>query len=626
MESPHMHYFSNFRYHIVLVSKFIMAGLLLFALAIIIPLSSQQTNQQNYASPLANPVLLKTLPKSEFRHPLHIKRMGIASVSPALGSGYEPSQIQAAYHLPSTGGSGTIVIVDAYNAPNIENDLSAFDNKFNIVPCTKANGCLTVHFQGSSPPPAPPPLSNWDVEITIDVEWAHAIAPNAKILLYEANSSKPVDLLTGVDFGRNQSSTRSISMSWVTDEFSNESSFDTLFTASHPVAFFAASGDNGSHNSWPAVSSNVIAVGGTSLILNSDNSVQSETAWSGSGGGDSSFEAEPSYQSSYNIPQAKGMRGTPDVSLDADPEQSPYLVIFNGSLGAVGGTSVGTPIWAAMNTLNTKTITNDLLYSNAKTQMSSYYRDITVGTNGTCSFYCSAQVGYDYVTGLGTPILLPQLPAQPSPTSPQATSTSTPTPTGAISVSPPPTGIPPGHTGFQISLCPHGLGNCGDNVSAQSGGNINPIHTSRTTEVSVYDGNGTLVTQNTSVPVVYSQTTQTFTGLADMGTLVSGSYLVRMKLPGFLSAKVPGITTVTLGGITSLATLSLVTGDVNNDDQLDIQDYNNIISCFGSKVTSPSCTIPPTSQSSGADINDDGKVDGIDYNLLLREFSVQKGG
>lgn len=611
---------------LVIFSRLLATILLLLGVIIGIPLSQRHTHIQDYASPLANPALINTLPKTQFHHPLEITHIGVQTVGPsavknAAALGYSPAQIKAAYHLPTTGGNGTIAIVDAFNAPDIESDLNAFSSQFGLPPCTKMSGCLTVHYQGANSPGSPPAGTNWDIEISIDVEWAHAIAPNAKILLFEANSDQPNDLLTGVDYARKLPDVRSVSMSWVANEFSNEGSFDSLFTSSHPVSFFAASGDNGSANSWPAVSPNVIAIGGTTLLLNQDNLVVSETAWRGSGGGDSTYVSEPSYQMTFGIPNALGKRGTPDVALSADPNQ-PYIFVFHNSLGAVGGTSVGTPIWAAMNTLSSSSITNDLLYTNAKSHYSSYYRDITTGTNGSCGYYCSARSGYDYVTGLGSPILLPQNSPQPtaSPTTTPKPSV-TPSVTQQPTISSSPTGIPSGNTGFQITICPHDLGNCGDNVNPQSGGNTNPQHTSRMVQVSVLNAQNTLVTQNNSVPVVYNSLSGNFTGLADMGTLASGNYLIHIKTPGFLSGKVPGIISVTNGEVITLPSVSLVNGDINSDGQIDITDYNILIACFGSKQHSTSCTNPVTS-----DLNDDGKVDGIDYNAFIRELSVQHGG
>ena len=206
-------------------------------------------------------------------------------------------------------GSGqTIAIVDAYNDPNIVGDLAKFDSRFGIV----APPTLKVVSQtGGSRLPST--NIDWAVEIALDVEWAHAITPQANILLVEANSASLTDLLTAVNYARNAyvgtSPVSVVSMSWGAGEFRSETSYDSYFTtpAGHAgVTFVAATGDDGSSGTWPSVSSNVLAVGGTTLAINSSGSYVSETAWSGSSGGVSLYEALPSYQRSVGISGAAG--------------------------------------------------------------------------------------------------------------------------------------------------------------------------------------------------------------------------------------------------------------------------------------------------------------------------------
>lgn len=199
--------------------------------------------------------------------------------------------------------------------------------------------------------------------------------------------------------------------------------------------------------------------------------------------------------------------------------------------------------------------------------------------------------------------------------------TGTPTPTQIISQGPTPT-FPPNTTVFHVTLCPHGLGNCGDNVNA-AGGNTSPQHTSRNVTVTVLNANNQPVGTGQGT-ITYSNASQNFQGTVSAGTIPSGQYLISINIDGFLPKQIPGIITVTQ--TTTLPSLSLVAGDINNDRQIDIGDYNLLIGCFGSKQNTSSCTQPPSLQSPGADINDDGKIDGIDYNLFLRELSVQKGG
>src|SRR5262249_18770801 len=159
------------------------------------------------------------------------------------------------------------------------------------------------------------------LELSLDVEWAHAVAPKANILLVEAKSDSLTDLLKAVDTARSASGVSVVSMSWGADEFSRQTSYDYHFTTPsghQPVTFVAASGDDGSWYGamWPSVAPGVVGVGGTTLSRTSSGSYSSERGWSGSGGGISYFEDEPSYQLSA---QNTGARTSPDVSYDADP-------------------------------------------------------------------------------------------------------------------------------------------------------------------------------------------------------------------------------------------------------------------------------------------------------------------
>ena len=209
-----------------------------------------------------------------------------------------------------------------------------------------------------------------------------------------------------------------VSMSWTVAEFSGENSYDNHFAASG-VTFFAAAGDSGTGVAYPAASSDVVGVGGTSLHLNSSGNYQSETAWSGSGGGLSKIEREPLFQSQFAIPDdAKGYRGAPDVSYNGDPGTGVAIYDSFGINGAsgwfqVGGTSAGTPQWAALIAITNSTrvatrkanlpSADTNLYSIAKSAMASDFHPVTSGTNGTCGALCTATAGYDFVTGLGTP-------------------------------------------------------------------------------------------------------------------------------------------------------------------------------------------------------------------------------
>ena len=143
-------------------------------------------------------------------------------------------------------------------------------------------------------------------------------------------------------------------MSWTSGEISGERNQDNHFVASG-VTFVAASGDTGFGVAYPAASPDVVAVGGTSLATRRPNgNYSSETAWSGSGGGQSVYEYEPLVQSQFPIPDdSRGMRGTPDVAYNANPGTGYAIYDSMGISGAsgwfqVGGTSAAAPQWAAL--------------------------------------------------------------------------------------------------------------------------------------------------------------------------------------------------------------------------------------------------------------------------------------
>jgi len=318
--------------------------------------------------------------------------------------GLTPTLVKKIYGLPQDGGQGTIAIIGAYDDPMIEHDLGVFDTQFGLPTCTVQNGCLEKHLLTGS---VPDQNAGWSLETSLDIEWAHAIAPRAHILLVETPTPTGSNLIQAIDYAGSRTGVVSVSMSWGGGEFPEETSLESHFIAKNHATFFASSGDSGAGASWPASSPNVVAVGGTTLSLNQSGQVVSETAWQGSGGGVSSYENEPQYQKSYSIAKANGKRAIPDVSYDADPK-SGFSVYRSTSKGGawymVGGTSAGAPQWAAINALGLS-VTHDKIYADkASASNASYFRDITSGSNGTCSYYCDARKHYDYVTGLGSPL------------------------------------------------------------------------------------------------------------------------------------------------------------------------------------------------------------------------------
>ena len=330
----------------------------------------------------------------EGRPPIHI--YGSAKLKPA---GFSPTQIKSFYNLPNSGGAGTIVIIDAYDNKNIEKDLSDFSKEFNLPDCTISNGYFEKHKMSD----VIKTNSGWAGETALDVEWAHAIAPQAKILLVEATTPSGINLLKAVDYAAARKDASAISMSFGGGEFPEEVNLDSHFKSVSGAPFFASSGDNGYGASWPASSPFVIGVGGTTISTKANGELLKESAWSGSGGGVSAYEKQPDFQKGYSIPKANGMRAIPDVSYDADPT-SGFPIIKNGKWYVVGGTSAGAPQWAAIAALGSNLDINQIYADKKGDSNAKYFRDIKSGSNGDCGYYCSARAHYDYITGLGSPI------------------------------------------------------------------------------------------------------------------------------------------------------------------------------------------------------------------------------
>jgi subtilase family serine protease len=321
-----------------------------------------------------------------------------ATTSP---TGLSPATIKSAYYYSTslTAGAGkTIAIVDAYDDPTAESDLAVFSNQFGLPLCT---GCFKKVDQtgGTSYPRKD---SGWALEISLDIQWAHAIAPGAKILLVEASSNSFADLLAAEDYARGNA--QYVSNSWGGSEFSGESSYDSHF-AQLGVSFFVSSGDSGLPAQYPSASPNVISVGGTTLTLSSSGTFLDETGWSGSGGGCSVYETATSAQSSfsqYGQVNCAGKRATPDVSLDADPASGVSVydsTRYQGQAGwfKVGGTSASSPMWAARAADSAAVVDSAYVYGSTIKPSAITYRDITSGNNGA-----AAGVGYDLVTGRGS--------------------------------------------------------------------------------------------------------------------------------------------------------------------------------------------------------------------------------
>jgi hypothetical protein len=350
-----------------------------------------------------------------------------------------PIQVRQAYGFDRVGfldanhplqiGDGrgtTIAIVDAYDDPNIKSDLATFDSNYGLPAAnlTVVNQSGGSTLPGSDPGQGTPGTTgyraprSWETETALDVEYAHAVAPGAKILLVETNDSTNTNLYAGVKYAANQSGVVAVSMSWgavnsVTTQFGtttseyNGTSLDSTFSQ-NGVTYVAATGDNGAPANYPAFSPKVVAVGGTSVSY-SLLTGYSETGWSGSGGGISQYESQPSYQSGV-VTQSTTQRCIPDVAFVA-ATVTIYDTYAGNGFYAVNGTSIATPIMAGLVSIvdqgldylnfgNIGISYNSPSFLNAMYHLpDNAFNDITTGSNGTYS--CGT--GYDLVTGRGTP-------------------------------------------------------------------------------------------------------------------------------------------------------------------------------------------------------------------------------
>ncbi len=383
-----------------------------------------------------------------------------------LPGGYGPAQFHTAYSLPCTPGGTTqstcglpgsfgpqiIAIVDAYHNPTIENDLNVFSNTYGLPNCTHANGCLTIVNQNGGTNLPKTVNGSWSLEASLDVEVAHEMCQTCKILLVEASSPTMLNLATAVNAAAKLGAT-AISNSYGGSEWSSETLYDSYFN--HPgIAITVSSGDSGYGPEYPAASSNVVAVGGTSLQLFSDNTYASESVWNSAGSGCSLYENANSWQSSlsnWNQTGCGTKRGIADVAADADPNTGASVydsTSYSGFKGwwLVGGTSLSSPIIASTFTLTGKAFPNSNSSSIPYTNFNlSNFHDVTTGSNGFCgTSICNGITGYDGPTGLGSPNGLAGfggINVTPTPT-PTPTPTSTPTPTPTAGPTPTPTTTP----------------------------------------------------------------------------------------------------------------------------------------------------------------------------------------
>ena len=313
-----------------------------------------------------------------------------------------------------TGGSKAIAIVDAYDNPNATSDLAAFSSQFGLP----AANFQVVYASGHRPSTQ----AGWALEESLDIEWAHAMAPNATLYLVEAASGYDSDLFVAVQVASQLVAAAGggeVSMSWGGSEFCDqvdgcETQYDGYFTNYPGIVYFASTGDT-EGTEYPSVSPYVVAVGGTSLrrslAKNAFGEFLGEFAWEDAGGGESAVEARPGYQS--KIKSIGEFRGVPDVAAIADPDNGVWVYCsvdsayssFPNALGwfAVGGTSVAAPTWAGIvNRAGT-------FAKSSVAELITMYKaadDFTDIKTGICGFYntYAAVKGWDFCTGLGSPI------------------------------------------------------------------------------------------------------------------------------------------------------------------------------------------------------------------------------
>jgi len=319
---------------------------------------------------------------------------------PLVGDG--PAYLQQAYDLSAlsaaNGASDTVAIVDAFNDATAESDLDAYRSFYGLPACTTGNGCFSkINEYGGSTPPGTSD-SSWTQETSLDLDAVSAICPNCHILLVEANSTYSNDMQAAVQTAAANGADQ-ISASWTITSGSAPSGRYTF----PGIATVAATGDVGyvgpDEDNFPAALPGVTAVGGTTLTPAGQTPNLrgfSEGAWSGGGSGCATDIAKPAYQSDAGC----SGRSYSDLSADANPETG-LAVYDNGNWLEIGGTSLATPLIAAYYAITGVTNSSPhWAYGD-----SGALNDVVSGSNGSgCvpSYICTAGVGYDGPTGVGS--------------------------------------------------------------------------------------------------------------------------------------------------------------------------------------------------------------------------------
>lgn len=314
--------------------------------------------------------------------------------------------------LPNTGW-GAIAVVEGYDNPFAENDLGVFSTQFGLPQATIANGYFSVYYTDNIQPPYNASAAD---EHVLDIEWAHAMAPNAKIIMVEGQDDSLQEHMKAIQLATQKVLAAGgglVSISWSINEFQGENAYDSYFQTPG-VVYVVSSGDYSAPGRYPSSSPYVIAAGGTSVVRDSAGNFVMETGWStdptvpigsknGGSGGPSVYEPRPAFQNSV-MKIVGNARGTPDISFDADPKTGVcvYSTAHGGWLKD-GGTSVAAPALSGIiNSANRRSQSSQeelsYIYYNAIKNYHANWHDITQGNNGY-----PALSGYDFVTGLGSP-------------------------------------------------------------------------------------------------------------------------------------------------------------------------------------------------------------------------------
>ena len=383
--------------------------------------------------------------------PAAVAPINLGTVEPNLtnvsAKVYNPSQIRVAYQMPvipvgtptpaqaaALGAGQTIYVVDAYGNPRTVDELAAFNKNFNLPGCTEVKIPVTatlplasasktsceisvVYSSGTKMTTTVPQYSSgWAMETSLDVQWAHATAPLARIVLIAADNSSVASMMNAINLA-NAMGPGVVSMSFGIGEGSWVQSMDTVFSNSQ-MTYVASTGDSSLKvgAQWPAVSSKVLAVGATSLTSYNELA-RTESVWSLSGGGRSAYVPVPAYQNS-KVPGVgnQQFRSAVDVAFNGDPATGQYVANMTptGTVAnwySVGGTSLSAPQWAGLiastNAVREAAgkpklgIAQTYIYKLAEASdfWQTSFADVMTGIDAGYS----ATSGYDIVAGLGTP-------------------------------------------------------------------------------------------------------------------------------------------------------------------------------------------------------------------------------